>query len=79
MGLIKEGTIAEVNHGRYKQHSVLVVEDRHDIPLTAVFGGESNYWVMFTSGEKAVIHGDDLKPLVVCPLLKEDIPQLQKM
>ncbi|QFS51196.1 hypothetical protein GXM_08690 [Nostoc sphaeroides CCNUC1] len=28
---------------------------------------------MFISGEKVIIHGDDLKPLVRCPLLVADI------
>jgi hypothetical protein len=77
MGFIKEGTIAQVSYGRHQNHSVLIVEDRRDNPL-AFIGGENNYSVMFISGEKAVIHGDDLKGLVVCPLLEKDIPQLQQ-
>jgi hypothetical protein len=78
MGAVKEGTVAEVNQGRYRQQSVLVIEDYCDNPL-GLLNLESNYSVMLTSGEKVMIHGDDLKPLVICPLLVADIENLKKV
>ncbi|WGV29109.1 hypothetical protein [Halotia branconii] len=78
MGSIKKGTIAEVNYGRYSTKSVLIIEDRDDIPLAGIFNSESNYSVMFISGEKAIIHGHDLKPLVTCPLLVADIDHFKR-
>ncbi|BAY10575.1 hypothetical protein [Calothrix sp. NIES-2098] len=77
MGSIKEGTIAEVDRGRYRQQSVLIIEDRCDNPL-GIFNLENNYSAKLISGEKVTIHGDDLKPLVTCPLLVADIDKLKK-